>query len=235
NVITTKDDVAEYWPGVQPEKIKTLTLDGGKACVVGAFADIPDDSLSTEKGKEVDRLTSSMEGVVATSVEPTATSTSSISLPIPVSVSTPDQQTTSSPLVSTRTVFHNLAVKQKAVYQPTFRFRRWLEGEKQTLLDVGKEQRTIAEMETRLPPLKGEGASVINYTTELRRVEERLLEFYAGQDQLYKRHKWDMERARQYEYQLLADRLLGIVGESIGRRHNPANPVLIGVGLGKFS
>lgn len=118
NVITSKDDVAKYWPGVQPEEIKTLTLDGGKACVIGAFADIPDDSLRTGNGKEVDRVTSSMEGIVATSVEPTATSTSSISLPIPISVSTQDQQTTTSPLVSTRTVFHNLAVKQKAVYQP---------------------------------------------------------------------------------------------------------------------
>jgi len=176
-----------------------------------------------------------MEGIVATSVEPTATSTSSISLPIPTSVSTQDQQTTASPLVSTRTVFQNLTVKQKAVYQPTFRFRRWLEGEKQALLDVGEEHRTIAGIETELPPLKGEGASVINYTAELRRVEERLLEFYAGLDQLYKRHKWDKERARQYEYQLLADRLLGIVGGSIGRRYDPVNPVLIGVGLGKFS
>ncbi|KAG9067630.1 hypothetical protein KI688_012415 [Linnemannia hyalina] len=105
-----------------------------------------------------------------------------------------------------------------AVYQPTFRFRRWLEGEKQALLDVGEEHRTIAGIETELPPLKGEGASVINYTAELRRIEERLLEFYAGPDQLYKRHKWDMKRARQYEYQLLANRLLGIVGGSIGPR-----------------
>ncbi|KAF9119758.1 hypothetical protein BG015_006238, partial [Linnemannia schmuckeri] len=157
NVITCKDDVAKYWPGVQPEKIKTLTLDGGKACVVGAFADIPDDSLRTEKGKEVDRVTSSMEGIVATSVESTATSTSSISLPIPISVSIPEQQTTTSPLVSTRTLFNNLAVKQKAVYQPTFRLCRWLKGEKQTLLDVGEEQQTIAGIETGLPPLKGEG------------------------------------------------------------------------------
>ncbi|KAG9070416.1 hypothetical protein KI688_009753 [Linnemannia hyalina] len=176
NVITSKDDVTKYWPGVQPEEIKALTLDGGR-----------------------------------------------------------HQQTTTSPLVSTRAVFHNLTVKQKAVYQPTFRFRRWLEGEKQALLDVGEEHRTIARIETELPPLKGEGASVINYTAELRRVEERLLKFYAGLDQLYKRHKWDKERARQYEYQLLADRLLGIVGGSIGRRYDPVNPVLIGVGLGKFS
>ncbi|KAF9536986.1 hypothetical protein EC957_009128 [Mortierella hygrophila] len=186
NVITSKDDIAKYWPGVQPEEIKTLTLDGGKACVIGAFADIPDDSLRTGNGKGVDRVTSSMEGIVAASVEPTATSTFLISPPIPISVSTQGQQTTTSPLVSTRTVFHNLAMKQKAVYQPTFRFRRWLEGEKQTLLDVGEEQRAIAGIETELPPLKGEGASVINYTAELRRVVERLLEFYAGRDQLYK-------------------------------------------------
>jgi hypothetical protein len=161
NVITSKDDVAKYWPGIQPEKIKTLNLDGGKACVFGAFADIPEDSLQNGKGKEVDRAPSSMEGIIATSAEPIATSTSSISLPLPISVLTQDQQTTTSPLVSTRMVFHNLAVKQKAVYQPTFRFRRWLEGEKQTLLDVGGEQRTIAGIETELPPLKGEGASVI--------------------------------------------------------------------------
>jgi hypothetical protein len=39
----------------------------------------------------------------------------------------------------------------------------------------------------------------------------------------------------KYESQLLVDRLLGIVGGSIGRRYDPANPMLIGVGLGKFS
>ncbi|KAF9382477.1 hypothetical protein CPC16_009322 [Podila verticillata] len=235
NVIKTKEDVARLWPGVQPEKIKTLTLDGGQACIIGAFADIPEDSRANGKGKEVDRTHSTMEGIIATSVEPTTFSTSSTPLPVPISVSTPDQQSTNSPMVSSRTVYHNLAVKQKAVYQPTFRFRRWLEGEKQKPLDMGEEQETIAGIETGLPPLKGEGASVINYTAELRRVEERLLEFYVGRDHLYKRHKWDMERARQYEYQLLADRLFGIVGGSIGLVRDPENPVLIGVGLGKFS
>ncbi|KAG0347945.1 hypothetical protein BG004_006508 [Podila humilis] len=147
NVITSTDDVAKYWPGFQPKEIKTLTLDGGKACVTGAFADIPDDPLRTGNGKEVDRVTSSMEGNIATS----ETSTSSISLPIPTSVLTQDQQRATSPL-----------------------------GEKQTLLNEGEEQRTIAGIETELPPLKGEGASVIKYLAELKRVEERLLEFYAG-------------------------------------------------------
>jgi hypothetical protein len=48
-------------------------LDGGKACVIGGFADIPDNSPQTGKGKEIDRTPSSMEGVIATFAEPTAT------------------------------------------------------------------------------------------------------------------------------------------------------------------
>lgn len=124
-------------------------------------------------------------------------------------------------------------MKQKAVYQPCFKFRRWLEGEKQTKQEG--EQESIAEIESHLPPLKGQGASVFNYVTELEKVEQRLLEFYGGHDQQYKRHKWDMERALHYEYQLIAKRLLGIVGGSIGRPRDSSNPVLIGIGLGQFN
>ncbi|KAG0274828.1 hypothetical protein BGZ96_004069 [Linnemannia gamsii] len=232
HVITCEEDVARLWPGVRPEAIKSLTLDGGKAFVVGAFADIPDESTRIGKGKDIDKGSSAMEGNPDL---PTASSTSSTNPSVPLPSSTSDQQSTASPTVSSRTVFRNLAVKQKAIYQPTFRFRRWLEGEKMKPLDMGEGEETISEIETGLPPLKGEGASVINYSAELKRVEEKLLEFYGGRDNLYKRHKWDMERARQYEYQLLADRLLGVVGGSIGCRYDPANPVVIGVGLGKFS
>ena len=76
---------------------------------------------------------------------------------------------------------------------------------------------------------------MINYVQELERVEQCLQDFYARSGNQYKRHKCDMERARDYEYQLIADRLLGIVGGSFGRRYDPSNPVLIGVGLGEFS
>ncbi|KAG9066448.1 hypothetical protein KI688_001674 [Linnemannia hyalina] len=113
-----------------------------------------------------------------------------------------------------------------AVYQPSFKFRRWLESEKKATQEG--EQETIEDIETRLPPLEGQGASVVDYVAELKEVENRLLEFYGGRDQQYKRHKWDMERARHYEYQLIADRLLGIVGGSIGRPRDPSNAVLIG-------
>lgn len=225
--------MARLWPGHRPENIKILTFDGGKACVFGAFADIPKESRADSKGKGVDRIHSAMEGVTATSVEPTTSSTPSIDPSNTISASTPEQQSPSLPLVSMRTVFHNLAVKQKAVYQPTFRFRRWLESEKQ-IVSYG-EHESIADIESHLPALKGQGASALNYLGELQKVEQRLLTFYRGSDHKFKKHQWDMRRARHFEYQLLADRVLSIVGGSIGRRYDPANPVLIGVGLGKFS
>jgi len=41
--------------------------------------------------------------------------------------SSDDKLPTPAPLI-----FHNLAVKQKAVYQPTFKHRKWMEEEKKT-------------------------------------------------------------------------------------------------------
>ncbi|KAF9126055.1 hypothetical protein BGX30_000181 [Mortierella sp. GBA39] len=143
------------------------------------------------------------------------------------------QEPTNTAVMTPRPMFFNLAVKSKAVYQPNFRFRRWLEDEKKSIPDG--EQESISDIETHLPPLKGQGASVINYMKELERVERRLLEFYSGSDDQYNRHVWDTERARHAEYQLLADRLFNIVGGSLGAQRDPSNPVLIGIGLGKFA
>ncbi|KAF8946696.1 hypothetical protein BGZ47_011609 [Haplosporangium gracile] len=75
----------------------------------------------------------------------------------------------------------------------------------------------------------------MNYVKELERVEERLKAFYNGQNHNYKKHQWGMERARHMEYQLLADRLLKIVGDGLGIRSNPLNPLIIEVGLDMFS
>ncbi|KAF8929937.1 hypothetical protein BGZ47_000819 [Haplosporangium gracile] len=218
HVISSNEDVQRLWPGVRPEEIRTLTLDGGQACVIGAFAHLPDKQLQHGKGKEVDK------GYAAATLMSTL-------IPTPGLAST--QEPVTPPPVSSRTRFYNLAVKQKAVYQPSFKFRRWLESEKKAAQEGVQE--TIEEIETRLPPLKGPGASIVDYVAELKEVEHRLLEFYGGRDQQYKRHKWDMERALHYEYQLIADRLLGIVGGSVGRPRDPSNAVLIGVGLSKFN
>ncbi|KAF9538840.1 hypothetical protein EC957_006160 [Mortierella hygrophila] len=127
NVITSEENVARLWPGHRPENIKILTFDGGKACVFGAFADIPKESFN-----------------------PTT---------IAVLASGVDEN----------------GVSQSGVYQPTFRFRRWLELEKQIVSDG--EHESIADIESHLPALKGQGASVINYLGELQKVEQRLLTF----------------------------------------------------------
>ncbi|KAK3830856.1 MAG: hypothetical protein JOS17DRAFT_150734 [Linnemannia elongata] len=209
HVITCKEDVEKLWPGVPVDKIKTLTLDGGQVCVIGAFADLAEDVLSQAKGKE-NASESSMEGVATTTttdnqqvINAAISALSKVPVPLPHSQGLP--------ITSSRTTFLNLAVKQKAVYQPMFRFRRWLEGAKQEQVCVDGQQVSISDIESRLPPLKGQGSSVINYVQELERVEERLQEFYAGPSNRYKRHHWDMQKARDYEYQVIADRLLGIV------------------------
>lgn len=123
HVITCKEDVEQLWPGVPVDKIKALTLDGGQVCVIGAFADLAEDVLSQSKGKEY-ASESSMEGVTTTTdnkqaINAATSASSKVPVPLPHSQGLPT--------VSSRTTFLNLAVKQKAVYQPTFRFRRWLE------------------------------------------------------------------------------------------------------------
>ncbi|KAF9138940.1 hypothetical protein BG015_002208 [Linnemannia schmuckeri] len=128
------------------------------------------------------------------------------------------------------------AGQAKAVYQPQFRFRRWLETEKVSRLEG--EEESVPDIESRLPPLRGESASVINYIDELERVEIRLKTFYTGDGDRYRRREWDLEKARQEEFKAIVERLLNIVGGSLGRRvaDGPdAAPILTGIGLSKIS
>ncbi|KAK5828979.1 hypothetical protein F5H01DRAFT_12584 [Linnemannia elongata] len=158
-------------------------------------------------------------------------------LDVPDLVSTPVHDPVTDPRGdSSQPPFYNLAVKQKAIYQPVFRHRRWLESEK-GVTPEGEEE-SVAELESRLPPLRGQSGSVMNYVEELELVETRLKKFYAGDDNRYKKHAWDLERAKQAEYQALAERLLNVVGGSLGRRvedNEDKDPILFGVGLGQFS
>jgi len=58
-----------------------------------------------------------------------------------------------------------LAVKQKAVYQPTFKHRRWMEEQK--VLVPLYATRSIAVIESSMLPVRGEGASLFSYYQEL--------------------------------------------------------------------
>ncbi|KAF9536710.1 hypothetical protein EC957_009925, partial [Mortierella hygrophila] len=236
NVIQAKEDIDKLWPGKNLADMKIVTLDGGQACVVGAFAHLPKGLNEEGKGKEKATGGPCMESVVVSCQEPTAELMTDPS-PAPDLVSTPVHDPVTDPRGdSSKPPFYNLAVKQKAVYQPVFRHRRWLEKEK-TVIPEGEEE-SVAQIETRLPPLRGQSASIINYVEELELVETRLKNFYAGDDNRYKKHGWDAERAKHAEYQALAERLLNVVGGSLGRRvedNEDKDPILIGVGLGQFS
>ncbi|KAG0300120.1 hypothetical protein BGZ98_009429, partial [Dissophora globulifera] len=69
----------------------------------------------------------------------------------------------------------NLAVNAKAVHQPTFRFRRCLESEKEAILDG--ETESVTTIETRLPPFRGPLSNGIDYMETLGEVETGLLDF----------------------------------------------------------
>ncbi|KAF8921699.1 hypothetical protein BGZ58_003994 [Dissophora ornata] len=81
------------------------------------------------------------------------------------------------------------------------------------------------------PSFKG---PVTNYIEKLEQLEDQLSNFYNGSNSRFKKHTWDMERAKHIEHQAIANNLLKIVGGSIGERRKEGNPVLIGVGLGQF-
>ncbi|KAG0249289.1 hypothetical protein BGZ95_007595, partial [Linnemannia exigua] len=73
NVIRTNEDVERLWPGKDIQRMRILTLDGGQACVVGAFAHLLMGLSSRNRDNSKDKDNAGggkgMEGVVSTSQE----------------------------------------------------------------------------------------------------------------------------------------------------------------------
>ncbi|KAG0230667.1 hypothetical protein BGX31_005783 [Mortierella sp. GBA43] len=88
--------------------------------------------------------------------------------------------------------FINLSVKQKAVVQPTLKHRRWMEQRKARVV---YDSQSISDIESSLPPLRGQGASVEQYIKRLEEVEAHLDSFYNGSNTI-KKHRWNATRAR---------------------------------------
>lgn len=130
-------------------------------------------------------------------------------------------------------VFFNLAVKQKAVSQPSFKHRAWTEKQKASAQQEGLD--SIQDIESKLPPLRGVGASASAHLEKLEQAQEQLEAFYNGSNHKYKKHAWDARRARESEYDRMTDSLLRVVGGSIGQKRHDNNKVIIGIGLSKFS
>lgn len=126
--------------------------------------------------------------------------------------------------------FHNLSVKQKAVYQPTLKHRRWLELRKRRAIDGAE---SVNSIETGLPPRHGPNARFVDHVRRVQEVESNLESFYASI--VLRKHGWNARKARDKEYRLIADHLLGLVGGSTGAKRDEGNKVVIGIGLGQFS
>ncbi|KAF9080153.1 hypothetical protein BGX23_002572, partial [Mortierella sp. AD031] len=207
NVVTSQQDVADLWGG-DPRRIKVLGIDLGQAFVVGASAILPPpEQPSGDDGQECsDTIMESPPS--AEDVERSRMSETKKSPP----------------------KYFNLACKQKAVYQPTFKHRRWLEQRKEQWR-VGGE--SISHFETSLPRRHGPEASIRDYTARVKEVKDDLDSFYGSV--VLKKHKWNARKARTEEYRLIANRLLQLVGGSLGAKRQANDKVVIGVGLGQFS
>ncbi|KAK3810077.1 MAG: hypothetical protein J3Q66DRAFT_391248 [Benniella sp.] len=129
-------------------------------------------------------------------------------------------------------VYHNLSVNQKAVYQPTFKYRDWLNKVKNKPLSESGP--SITEIESSMPPLRGDSASLTEYVEYRAEFEQQLTNFYSPDGKASK-NAWDAERAREAEYSLITERLLNMVGGSAGRLRRPEQKVAIGIGLSRFS
>ncbi|KAF9919719.1 hypothetical protein FBU30_010621, partial [Linnemannia zychae] len=108
-------------------------------------------------------------------------------------------------------IYYNLTAKQKAVYQPTFKFRRWLEEKKRNpLITVGSRMEesssiqhdhalddlalqdketisTVCDIESNIPPLRGPDANLVEYLKYREKYAAQLDQIY-NKDALYKRH-----------------------------------------------
>jgi hypothetical protein len=126
---------------------------------------------------------------------------------------------------------NNLAVKTKAVYQPTFRYRSWLAQKKEAIPEGRAE--SVSATESGIPPRHGLQADFADHVLYKKSKDQELDQFYNG-DMSVLRHKWDQERAHRGEFYTITDRLLGMIGGSIGRTRDPENKVVIAVGLGDF-
>jgi hypothetical protein len=223
NVIKTKEDVARFWD-CPPSEIKILGIDLGKEFLVGASALLPPKKSSASvvsTSTSVPQSTSSEPTAAtkgaSTTTSTTATNTQPVPKPASAGPGTPPQ------------AFFNLSVKQKAVYQPVLKHRRWLERRRMETMEGGQ---SISDMESHLPPYRGPDGSVKKYASARQEMETVLYDFH--NKPAIKKNAWNAQLAKEQEFRLVADRLLRMVGGSTGAKREDDNIVIIGIGLGDF-
>ncbi|KAI7818129.1 hypothetical protein BC939DRAFT_299299 [Gamsiella multidivaricata] len=118
-----------------------------------------------------------------------------------------------------------LNIKQKALMQPQFKYRRAIEGRK---TDV------IHDAESSLLPRRGiSDEDVRLFLNSMDKIRQVLNEHY---NQSFRHHRdtWDLKKARDAEDRITIEAILKLVKEDNQEKAVPTNKVLWGVGLGKF-
>ncbi|KAG0195786.1 hypothetical protein BGX28_000635, partial [Mortierella sp. GBA30] len=217
NVFKTKEDVERLLgcTGEQVASISYLGIDPGQACVVGAYAYLP-------PGKEPKRRHNRHRGRRKRGSRGRKPRGSGRGKRGKV-------KRDSRAECGERHI--NLAAKQKAVYQPTFKHRRWMEAQKAKAI---AEELSIGKIETEYPPLHGENADFDSYVQHRQAYKDELDNFYNSNNFRFKRRKMYARAARKEEYYRLTDALLRMVGGSIGAKKKDEDKVVIGIGLGDF-
>ncbi|KAG0319327.1 hypothetical protein BGZ99_005147 [Dissophora globulifera] len=238
NVVKTDIDVKKIWDCTtnQAGDITYLGVDLGQTCVVGACALLPSHKQPrgwkkknrSKNRKKRRRRRGSKEGKKATvESNPAAGSRS-----------------------TDRARYLNLAVKQKAVLQPMFKHRAWIEAQKTaatvqsstgaqlstSTTEAAQDQQrllSILDIETNFPALRGENSSARDYFEHRNNYMAELDKFYNGNHK-FKKHAWDHARAKKEEYRRITDSLLRMVGGCVGAKRDANNKVVIGIGLGQF-
>ncbi|KAF9293355.1 hypothetical protein BGZ91_010370, partial [Linnemannia elongata] len=105
------------------------------------------------------------------------------------------------------TQYFDLVVKRKAVSRPTDSFANWLEERKENTTGPST-GRAIHDLESALPPLKGEGASFCEYVATRRAFESDLYGFYNKTN--FWKHKWDADVCKKEEFYKVAEGLLNM-------------------------
>ncbi|KAG0355817.1 hypothetical protein BC939DRAFT_481615 [Gamsiella multidivaricata] len=132
NVVEIRQDVEDLW-GCEPEQIKVLDLDLGQSCVLRAIALLSENArdkgaLDITARKQGDSDTDvDMQDPCEGSALATDDYDTDVDMEGPCESSTPAPAPTLGPASAT---YYNLVVNQKAVYQPIFKHRRWIEEQK---------------------------------------------------------------------------------------------------------
>ena len=121
--------------------------------------------------------------------------------------------------------FRNLKIKQKALMQPQFKYRRVLEKNKTD---------DVRDMEASLPPKKGVSdtgiQSYLQSVSKLKGLDEHYNNTFR-----HRRDTWDMKKARDAEDRIAINAILDMVKSDSNGNPIPPNKVLWVIGLGKFN